>query len=78
MCFVVACAHSGLSPVRERPCWANKVKAEKQRKGRVKSEKSFLHTPLSVRQLIMYVHARLRAALLQCFSLSISICANAL
>lgn len=24
MCFVVAYAHSGLSPVRERPCWANK------------------------------------------------------
>ena len=25
MCFVVAYAHSGLSPVRERPCWANKT-----------------------------------------------------
>ena len=25
MCFVVAYAHSGLSPVRERPCWANKI-----------------------------------------------------
>ena len=24
MCFVVAYAHSGLSPVRKRPCWANK------------------------------------------------------
>ena len=24
MCFVVAYAHSGLTPVRERPCWANK------------------------------------------------------
>ncbi len=24
MCFVVAYAHSGLSPVRTRPCWANK------------------------------------------------------
>ena len=24
MCFVIAYAHSGLSPVRERPCWANK------------------------------------------------------
>lgn len=23
MCFAVACAHSGLSPVRVRPCWAN-------------------------------------------------------
>ena len=27
MCFVVVYAHSGLSPVRERPCWANKVQA---------------------------------------------------
>ncbi len=26
MCFVVAYAHSGLSPVRKRPCWANKNK----------------------------------------------------
>ena len=25
MCFVVAYAHSGLTPVRERPCWANKT-----------------------------------------------------
>lgn len=24
MCFVVAYAHSGLAPVTERPCWANK------------------------------------------------------
>ena len=24
MCFVVAYVHSGLSPVRVRPCWANK------------------------------------------------------
>ena len=28
MCFVVAYAHLGLSPIRIRPCWANK-KAEK-------------------------------------------------
>ena len=28
MCFVVAYAHSGLSPVRERPCWANKTTSE--------------------------------------------------
>ena len=26
MCFVVAYAHSGLTPVRERPCWANKTR----------------------------------------------------
>ena len=25
MCFVVAYAHSGLTPVRECPCWANKL-----------------------------------------------------
>lgn len=24
MCFVVAYAHLGLSPIRKRPCWANK------------------------------------------------------
>ncbi len=29
MCFVVAYAHSGLSPVRVRPCWANKKTLEK-------------------------------------------------
>ena len=26
MCFVVAYAHLGLSPIRKRPCWANKIK----------------------------------------------------
>ena len=26
MCFVVAYAHSGLAPVTERPCWANKTR----------------------------------------------------
>ena len=26
MCFVVAYAHLGLSPIRKRPCWANKSK----------------------------------------------------
>lgn len=25
MCFVVAYAHLGLSPIRKRPCWANKT-----------------------------------------------------
>ena len=25
MCFVVAYAHLGLSPIRKRPCWANKI-----------------------------------------------------
>ena len=25
MCFVVAYAHLGLSPIRKRPCWANKM-----------------------------------------------------
>ena len=29
MCFVVAYAHSGLSPVRKRPCWANKNNAKR-------------------------------------------------
>ena len=28
MCFVVAYAHLGLSPIRKRPCWANKIPAE--------------------------------------------------
>jgi len=27
MCFVVAYAHLGLSPIRKRPCWANKTAA---------------------------------------------------
>ena len=27
MCFVVAYAHLGLSPIRKRPCWANKINA---------------------------------------------------
>ena len=27
MCFVVAYAHLGLSPIRKRPCWANKTDA---------------------------------------------------
>ena len=27
MCFVVAYAHLGLSPIRKRPCWANKIPA---------------------------------------------------
>lgn len=27
MCFVVAYAHLGLSPIRKRPCWANKKQA---------------------------------------------------
>lgn len=27
MCFVVAYAHLGLSPIRKRPCWANKSPA---------------------------------------------------
>ena len=27
MCFVVAYAHLGLSPIRKRPCWANKKAA---------------------------------------------------
>ena len=27
MCFVVAYAHLGLSPIRKRPCWANKIAA---------------------------------------------------
>lgn len=27
MCFVVAYAHLGLSPIRKRPCWANKKEA---------------------------------------------------
>ena len=26
MCFVVAYAHLGLSPIRKRPCWANKIR----------------------------------------------------
>ena len=25
MCFIVAYVHSGLAPVRELPCWANKI-----------------------------------------------------
>ena len=29
MCFVVAYAHSGLSPVRRRPCWANILKGHR-------------------------------------------------
>lgn len=29
MCFVVAYAHLGLSPIRKRPCWANKRKSRK-------------------------------------------------
>ena len=29
MCFVVAYAHLGLSPIRKRPCWANKKAADK-------------------------------------------------
>ena len=32
MCFVVAYAHLGLSPIRKRPCWANKTGASPQRK----------------------------------------------
>lgn len=30
MCFVVAYAHLGLSPIRKRPCWANKKETPKQ------------------------------------------------
>ena len=29
MCFVVAYAHLGLSPIRKRPCWANKTAGNK-------------------------------------------------
>lgn len=30
MCFVVAYAHLGLSPIRKRPCWANKKRTNKK------------------------------------------------
>lgn len=37
MCFVVAYAHLGLSPIRKRPCWANKSLRELLKNSQAKS-----------------------------------------
>lgn len=50
MCFVVAYAHLGLSPIRKRPCWANKSRRQANTAG--------LRDPIP----ILYIHsARYRA-----------------
>lgn len=43
MCFVVAYAHSGLSPVRDRPCWANKSRPSENGKAALRLNDLLVH-----------------------------------
>ena len=67
MCFVVAYAHSGLSPVRLRPCWANKIAARAEAPAaRYLYIINFLHKVLVIEELSisLYIHFLRIAAIL--------------
>lgn len=54
MCFVVAYAHLGLSPIRKRPCWANKEDAANL------SAASFLYVSVLLILILGFTAPRLR------------------
>lgn len=62
MCFVVAYVHSGLAPVRELPCWANKTAEILSPRDRIFGGTTLINAHLRI-QLLIPLSPVLRCAL---------------